>query len=1009
MFVSMTEQELIRLALAFGLVNEKQVDECRGGDGASVTASLVARGYLQPGALDRLREEFEQVTVKPAASAIHASGAVPVLPLVPPEVAAAQRDERNVRGKHVLLRELGRGGMGEVWLAWQSDLMRRVALKYLTSTAPEDRERFKREAQTAARLKHPNIVSVYEVGVHLDGNAERPYIAMEFIDGGTLAESVRGDGGPAKRRDRVAQVRDAARAVGHAHRQGVVHRDMKPQNILIAKDGAVFVTDFGLARMMGSGSSLSQTGALIGTPDYMSPEQASGEIRSVGAPSDVYSLGATLYFALTGRAPFAGANAGETLARVIWDDPTPARSRDATIPPDLETVCSRAMEKEPELRYGSAEAFADDLTRWLDGEPIHARPVSWTGAMLRRARKHRVVTALLAALVVVVPVGTWLGVVATRQAAERRRLEGAERSRQEKRDRARVPYDRGREAFEILTRRLVTEDTTTALREPYVTAVAQLTQAVAIDPDFTDAHELLGRTHAVLSDDRNAEASLSRAVQLDPHRTTALIERGKSRVHRFITTAFSVGGYFADGRFHAVPTKRTPEVLALRDAARADFEAAARERGTAREIELSRALIAFLDEDPGACALLQRLAAADETDTYVAWTLAVAQWAAQDLKGCEASCRTVLRYRPSDMRAHAMRGYVARMEDRLDDALEHLDRSLRSLPIYSHAIAMRTRVLIEQRKYDEARQGLEGAIRAHPDWAVLVDAQAFLDLMTCRYAEAEAGYTRLMTVWGDLAHPWSSRAEARIMLGKFDEAERDLVEAERLAPKDVEWRYARASLELARGNATNALDVIERALGAAKTPSASAYDLKGRALMALGRTDDAFAAYTAAIESDPSLCGPRLNRAEIFVVRKEYDRALADVDRALALGPQTAEAHQNRAQVLRRMGRRDEAHAALDRALAMKPELRLAMESKARWCCEDERFPEALAATDAILRLEPKSAFWLATRGAILANMGKLKDALAAYRAAIDADPTWRERVADDVKAIEEALKRRDE
>jgi tetratricopeptide (TPR) repeat protein len=356
-----------------------------------------------------------------------------------------------------------------------------------------------------------------------------------------------------------------------------------------------------------------------------------------------------------------------------------------------------------------------------------------------------------------------------------------------------------------------------------------------------------------------------------------------------------------------------------------------------------------------------------------------------------------------------MRAYVARMAGRLEDALGHVDRALALEPHYSHALSMRVRVLTDLRRFADARATLEAATVSRPNWPVMVEARATLDLLSGRYAEAETGYTELMKVWGDLGHTWNARAEARIMLGKLDEAERDIDQAERLSPKDVQWMYNRASLAMARGDAKGALDIVDRAFASTDVTAASALDLRGRALMELKRPDEALKAFDAAIAMDPTCAPFYANRGEVFVVRKQYDRALADVDRALALGPETAEVHQNRAQVLRRMGRNDEAHAALDKALAMKADLRLAMESKARWCAEDERFPEALAATDRILRLEPRNAFWLVTKGAILANMGKLKDALAAYRAAIDADPTWTERVADDVKMIEEALRKRDE
>lgn len=285
-------------------------------------------------------------------------------------------------GKFEILGELGRGGMGVVYRAWQQDLRRYVAVKVLPQTADEScRARFVREAQAAAALSHPNILKVFEVGEH-DGCA---YIATEFIDGAPLDELIR-EGMDFKLIARIMSV--VARALDYAHQHGVIHRDVKPSNILVDRDLRAVVADFGIARMVHSDHALTLTGEVIGTPSYMAPELTTGKPDAATPVSDVYSLGATLYECLAGRPPFVGSDPVVLLERVRRRDPVRPRRFNPAIPRDLEVICLKAMEKEPHRRYPSAGAMADDLDRFLCNEPIRARPPS-VGYRLRMTLRRR--------------------------------------------------------------------------------------------------------------------------------------------------------------------------------------------------------------------------------------------------------------------------------------------------------------------------------------------------------------------------------------------------------------------------------------------------------------------------------------------------------------------------------------------------------------------------------------------------------------------------------------------
>jgi serine/threonine protein kinase len=271
-----------------------------------------------------------------------------------------------------LLGELGRGGMGVVYRARPARLNRLVALKVILTgghAAAADRVRFLAEAEAVAALAHPNVVQVFECGMH-DG---QPYLALEYCPGGSLADKLRGT--PLPPRAAAALVEPLARAVQAAHGRGIVHRDLKPANVLLADDGTPKVTDFGLAKRVEGGAGLTQTGAILGTPSYMAPEQAAGS-KAVGPAADVYALGAVLYECLTGRPPFRAETALDTLQQVLTDDPVPVGRLQPRTPCDLETICLKCLRKEPDKRFPAAGALADDLRRFLDHRPIQARPVS---------------------------------------------------------------------------------------------------------------------------------------------------------------------------------------------------------------------------------------------------------------------------------------------------------------------------------------------------------------------------------------------------------------------------------------------------------------------------------------------------------------------------------------------------------------------------------------------------------------------------------------------------------
>jgi serine/threonine protein kinase/WD40 repeat protein/tetratricopeptide (TPR) repeat protein len=306
-------------------------------------------------------------------------------------------------GDYDLLEEIARGGMGVVYKARQRKLNRIVAIKMILSgqfASSEDIQRFYSEAEAAARLDHRGIVPIYEVD-QIDG---RHFFSMGFVEGDSLQHRVAR--GPLPQREAVQLVRHVAEAVQYAHQHGVIHRDLKPRNILIGRDGHPRVTDFGLAKTLETESGLTVSGQILGTPGYMPPEQASGKLKDVGPQADVYALGAVLYCLLTGRPPFQSASAVETIKQLLETPPVSPRVLNPAIDRDLETICLKCLEKKATHRYQSAQEFADELDRYLAGEPIRARRIGVLGKSWRWVRRRPLVAALALSLLlmaVVIP------------------------------------------------------------------------------------------------------------------------------------------------------------------------------------------------------------------------------------------------------------------------------------------------------------------------------------------------------------------------------------------------------------------------------------------------------------------------------------------------------------------------------------------------------------------------------------------------------------------------------
>ncbi len=827
---------------------------------------------------------------------------------IPPEVEVALADPDRRFGRYALLDELGRGGMGVVWRGYDLDLRRYVAIKHIIRCEEgAEVDRFVREARTCARLRHEGIVAIHESGRHDD----RPYLVLDFIEGRTL-EQVLANEEPSPRRI-ATLVREVALGLEHAHQHGVVHRDVKPQNVLVGRDGRARLTDFGLARDL-QGASLTHSGQVMGTPSYMAPEQANGERAAQGPATDVWALGAVLHRALAGRPPFRASDQIALIVKILRDDPEPLRSVDPRIHRDLETIARRCLEKTPERRYRSAGEVADELGRFVEGEAIHARPPGLVERMGRTVRRRRAIVASIAAASIAGLGAVLVSIAMLRSERATRRAELEERVRS-----TRAAFDgaaasepgaalvRGLEALEASGRLLADTD-----------AGEQLQLGSQRFDTATKLAELASR------EGRWDLASFALQVARDcPGGDRAIVEAASERL---------------DEARHASERRRAVAVTELlRAAAAGELERAEPYQDALFDLVALAApateaqLVATLDEltDVITAADADLLASVTEPD---AKERGLGQGAIDELPAALdwLRVRPLERTEPSPGIESALRLARRRLGDRLQQRSDLDDPQADRETAALHGLAAAEREALG-RRIDLSRLccdalGRVGSPAASP--AVANHLVASHDL-----APAIVAGRALARIGGELsAQVLADERERRGANGPFWTRVRGILEGssvetdlDRGAGED---RLERAMLRLDRGDLAGAREDADAAVIDAPD-SAKAIGMRGLVRWKQGDLEGALADVDRAIELEPALATSWATRAGIRLIRDDVPGAIDDFAEAIRRDPEGAGSHNNRGEALARIGRFEEALADLDRALELRPDLGAALVNRA--------------------------------------------------------------------------------